>query len=210
MVCTFAALFVLAVMPIRAKVTATRFAQNPLITVTSSTSLGNNVNGPTLIRVPAWVKHPLGRYYLYFAHHRGEFVRMAYANSLVGPWKIYEPGVQHVRDTAFDRPDKSVSSGLYTHVASPEAYVDNNKKRILLWSHGFWTEGKTPPNPGDPRPWLQQNSYGQFTQVAESEDGIHFKSHTAITKESYLRVFPYGATFMAWRGSAFCCARRIH
>lgn len=25
---------------------------------------GENINGPSLIRVPAWVKNPLGRYYL--------------------------------------------------------------------------------------------------------------------------------------------------
>jgi hypothetical protein len=159
--------------------------------------LGDNVNGPSLIRVPAWVKRPLGRYYLYFGHHRGEFLRMAYADSLVGPWKIYEPGVQHVRDTAFDRPDRGGPGDMYTHVASPEAYVDNKEKRILLWSHGFWTEGKTPPttNRENTTVWLKQNQYGQFTQVAESEDGIHFKSHSAITRESYLRVFPYRDSF---------------
>ena len=25
---------------------------------------GENINGPSLIRVPSWVKNPLGRYYL--------------------------------------------------------------------------------------------------------------------------------------------------
>ena len=30
---------------------------------------GENINGPSLIRVPSWVKNPLGRYYLYVAHH---------------------------------------------------------------------------------------------------------------------------------------------
>jgi hypothetical protein len=39
-----------------------RFTQNPLVTVDMSVSLGNNVNGPTVIRVPDWVDHPLGRY----------------------------------------------------------------------------------------------------------------------------------------------------
>ncbi|MBI2946207.1 MAG: hypothetical protein HYY23_01070, partial [Verrucomicrobia bacterium] len=40
---------------------------------------GNNINGPSLIRVPGWVKSPLGRYYLYFAHHSGQYIRLAYA-----------------------------------------------------------------------------------------------------------------------------------
>src|SRR5262245_50142219 len=35
-------------------VTATRIAQNPLITINSSRTLGDNVNGPAIIRVPSW------------------------------------------------------------------------------------------------------------------------------------------------------------
>jgi hypothetical protein len=54
----------------RPSVTAVRLAQNPLITVDSSPTLGDNVNGPSVIRVPAWLQHPLGRYYAYFGHHK--------------------------------------------------------------------------------------------------------------------------------------------
>src|SRR3954462_9351030 len=78
-----------------------RLSQNPLITVASSPTLGGNVNGPTIIRVPAWIERPLGTYYMYFANHMGDFVRMAYADAVEGPCHIYEPGVLHVRDTAF-------------------------------------------------------------------------------------------------------------
>ena len=88
--------------------TATRFLQNPLITVDSSPSLGGNVNGPTVIRVPDWVERPLGRYYMYFANHVGAFIRLAYADDITGPWRIHEPGVLHVRDTAFYRPQPDV------------------------------------------------------------------------------------------------------
>ena len=45
-------------------VRVTRFATNPLVTVKSSSTLGGNVNGPTVIRVPDWVERPLGRYYM--------------------------------------------------------------------------------------------------------------------------------------------------
>ena len=31
---------------------------------------------PSLIRVPSWVKNPLGKYYLYFAHHTGKYIRL--------------------------------------------------------------------------------------------------------------------------------------
>ena len=86
------------------EVRASRLRQNPLITVDSSRSLGDNVNGPSIIRVPSWVHQPLGRYYLYFAHHKGHHIRLAYADAIAGPWKVHEPGVVQVRDTAFFRP----------------------------------------------------------------------------------------------------------
>ena len=45
--------------------------------------IGTNINGPSLIRVPAQVwPQPLGRYYLYFSHHKGAFIRLAYADDL--------------------------------------------------------------------------------------------------------------------------------
>lgn len=34
-----------------------RFATNPLITSASSPTLGENINGPSVIRVPSWL-HP--------------------------------------------------------------------------------------------------------------------------------------------------------
>lgn len=54
-----------------AAISAVRFSENPLITVSSSPSVGDNVNGPSIIRIPPWIKKPLGRYYMYFAHHKG-------------------------------------------------------------------------------------------------------------------------------------------
>jgi hypothetical protein len=53
----------------------------------------NNINGPSLIRTPDWLPGRKGRYYLYFAHHKGKHIRMAYADELQGPWQLYRPGV---------------------------------------------------------------------------------------------------------------------
>ena len=179
-----------------ARVTARRLPQNPLITTRTSASLGDNINGPTVIRVPPWVKQPLGRYYMYFAHHMGAFIRLAYADRIEGPWKIYEPGVLPVRDTAFFRPQPDPPENLenfYTHVASPEIYVDTTRQRLILWFHGWYTDGQRWPV-GEPaaREWARQHGYGQYTQVAESSDGMHFDVRPAISKTSYLRVFPHG------------------
>lgn len=181
------------------EVRTTRLGQNPLVTVDTSPSLGGNVNGPTVIRVPEWVDRPLGRYYMYFANHMGEFIRLAYADSLAGPWRVHEPGVLHVRDTAFYRPQpdpKETLADFYTHVASPEILVDPARKRLVMWVHGWSTNGERWPNdPVKARAWATQAGYGQFTQAAESTDGIHFETRPPITKLSYLRVFQHGGYF---------------
>ena len=175
---------------------AERFSVNPLLTVESSPSLGGNVNGPTVIRVPDWVENPLGRYYMYFANHMGEFVRLAYADTLTGPWRIHEPGVLHVRETALYRlqPDPpGPRADFYTHVASPEIFVDHERQRLLMWFHGWWTNGERWPDTlPAARAWAREHGYGQFTQVAESADGLQFTARPTITRTSYLRVFEQG------------------
>jgi hypothetical protein len=158
-----------------------RLKENPLITTRTSKSLGTNVNGPTVIRVPDWVKNPLGRYYMYFANHMGEFIRLAYADAITGPWKIYEPGVLHVRDTAMFRPGpdpKETLEDFYTHVAStgnpdrsrPQAVRDVvsrlvDRRRELARSI-----------PSVARAWAQKKGYSQFTQSATSVDGLQFQA----------------------------------
>jgi hypothetical protein len=185
--------------PAARQVRATRFPQNPLITVASSPSLGGNVNGPTVIRVPDWVDRPLGRYYMYFANHMGTFIRLAYADVLAGPWRVHEPGVLDVRDTAFFRPQPDPTETLadfYTHVASPEVFVDPVRRRVVLWVHGWWTNGERwPADSIKARAWANEHGYGQFTQAGESGDGLRFEVRPAITKSSYLRVFDYDGYF---------------
>jgi hypothetical protein len=193
------AAFLLAIALQGAEMSAARFSENPLITVLSSPSVGDNLNGPSIIRVPQWVKEPLGRYYMYFAHHKGQHIRLAYADSVRGPWKVYEPGVLKVSKTAFFRPQPDPVNSpefAYTHVASPEIYVDNAHKKILMWVHGMWTEGQRwPEAPVEARQFLQSHGYAQYTQSAESTDGLNFEMRPAITKQSYLRVFKRGGQF---------------
>jgi hypothetical protein len=184
-----------------AVVTAVRMNENPLVTIQSSPSLGDDIDGPTVIRVPSWVEHPLGRYYMYFAHHMGAFIRLAYADAITGPWTVYEPGVLQVRDTAFFRPQPDPVENLenfYTHVASPEIHVDEANTRLVMWFHGWWTEGAMWPV-GEPaaRAWARSHGYGQYTQAATSTDGVHFRATPPITQTSYLRVFPFGGYFYA-------------
>ena len=58
---------------------------------------GENINGPSLIRLPDWIStrdraDPSAVYYLYFAHHSGDYIRMAWASELSGPWTLYQTG----------------------------------------------------------------------------------------------------------------------
>jgi len=194
------------------EVSAARFSENPLVTVSSSPSVGDNLNGPSIIRVPPWIKKPLGRYYMYFAHHKGQHIRLAYADSLRGPWKVYEPGVLNVSATAFFRPQPDPANSpefVYTHVASPEIYVDSPHKKILMWVHGMWTEGQRwPEEPVAALKWLQSQGYSQYTQSAESVDGLNFEMRPAITKQSYA-CSSAEANSTAWPAWVKCCAPRI-
>jgi hypothetical protein len=73
--------------------TAQRLAHRPIITVDNSLRLQRlakieghiYINGPSMILVPGWVENPLGKYYLYFSHHKGDFIRLAYGDMPEGP-----------------------------------------------------------------------------------------------------------------------------
>jgi hypothetical protein len=78
-----------------------RLAGNPIIRPHQDGRMGGNVQGPSLIRVPNWIANPLGRYYLYFADHKGAYIRLAYADRLEGPWRTHEPGSLQLAESLF-------------------------------------------------------------------------------------------------------------
>ena len=149
--------------------TVTRNEHNPLITPESNISIGENINGPSIILVPSWVEKPLGKYYMYFAHHHGDYIRLAYANVLAGPWTIYEPGTLNLRDL----------KTFKDHIASPDVHVDGKAKEIRMYFHGTTDRG------------------GQETGVAFSKDGIVFKASDKILGTYYFRVFEWRGHFFA-------------
>ncbi len=81
--------------------TVRRFVENPIITPELSPGIGINIQGPSLIRVPSCIPNPLGKYYLYFADHKGSYIRLAYADELAGPWTVHEPGTLHLEQSHF-------------------------------------------------------------------------------------------------------------
>jgi hypothetical protein len=43
----------------------------------------------------------LGKYYLYFADHKGRYIRLADADDIAGPWTIHPPGSLHLEQSGF-------------------------------------------------------------------------------------------------------------
>ncbi len=122
-----------------------------------------NINGPSLIRVPAWIAEPLGRYYLYFAHHGGKYIRLAYADAVEGPWTIHAPGALRLEQTA-----------ALGHIASPDVHIDEDRRQIRMYFHGK-QDGQPP----------------QVSYVATSADGLRFVASPAVLGPFYFRVWQH-------------------
>ena len=186
-------------------VTITRMMDKPIIGPDLHPSIGENIQGPSLIRVPDWVENPLGNYYLYFADHKGRYIRLAYADELTGPWQVHAPGTLPIEESFFAPTPPPITdeqlaeltaarsgvSGLGSpvshdlaleftmpHIASPDVHVDHEREMIIMYYHGL--EGPA----------------FQHTRVATSADGINFLAQEENLGRSYFRVFKHdGMTY---------------
>lgn len=147
-----------------------RLGNGPIIRPHMDDRMGDNINGPSLIRAPDWITKPLGKYYLYFGHHDGRYIRLATADDLAGPWRMHQPGVLPL--------DQSLFAG---HIASPDVLVDQTTQRIRLYYHGA-------PEPSR----LNQE---QFTRAAISADGLHFEAREEVLGRPYMRTIRIGEFF---------------
>lgn len=148
---------------------AQRFPANPLITPDTPGVTSHNINGPSLLRVPDWIPQPLGRYYLYFADHRGQRIHLAYANDPQGPWTVHPPGTLRLDQTA-----------CVDHIASPDVHVDPQRRQIIMYFHGVPAEKN-----------------GQKSYVATSPDGLNFTASPQVLGPFYFRVFQHRGWFYA-------------
>jgi hypothetical protein len=165
----------------------TYLVDGPIISADAFPQLGGNVNGPSLIRCPDWIAQPRARYLLYFAHHEGHSIRLALSDHLQGPWRLHQPSPLHLSDSHFaqESPDLDAldpearafiergEDGNYPHIASPEAWVDHERREIRLYYHGRLDNGL------------------QRTRVAVSKDGLNFIARKQILATSYLRLFTH-------------------
>jgi len=179
------------------RISISRLSDGPIIASGIHPSIGENIQGPTAVRVPDWVENPLGRYYLYFADHKGLYIRLAYADELTGPWQIHAPGSLQIDESYFltDRPMVSPqelneavaareASGVQfshdfvtelttPHIASPDIQIDEENKQFIMYYHGLAGLGR------------------QFSRVATSADGINFTAQPQNLGRSYMRAFQH-------------------
>ncbi len=177
-----------------------RVSANPIVRPQMEASIGTNINGPSMIRVPDWVEDRLGDYYLYFAHHKGAFIRLAWASHPEGPWTVHAPGSLRLEESLFlaEVPDPATLSeearrryeaavarnpeNAIPHIASPDAVVDEERREIRLYYHGILPNGR------------------QATRVAVSRDGLRFEAREEVLTQPYLRVF-------RWQGHVYGLAK---
>jgi len=184
-------------------VRVTRLLDRPVISPGIHPSIGENIQGPSVIQVPEWVENRLGKYYMYFADHKGSYIRLAYSDSITGPWQIYAPGSLQIGESYFlteapfvsdatlremqaDREARGVRIAhdlrtelTSTHIASPDVHVDNENRRIIMYYHGLAAPGS------------------QHSRVATSADGIHFTAQPQNLGRTYMRAFKHaGMTYV--------------
>lgn len=177
-----------------------RLVDRPIIAPGMDVRMGANIEGPSLIRTPDWLPGRMGRYYLYFADHKGDYIRLAYADRLEGPWKVHAPGSLQLAQsglptTAPDATPEAVASlqplggaadrappgtpgvpaplddATLPHLASPDVHVDEANRRIVMYFHGLG------------------GFNDQFSKAAVSPDGVRFETVTGRIGPSYMRVF---------------------
>jgi len=153
--------------------------EGPIIGPHMDTRMGDNINGPSLIRAPEGLPNRLVGFYLYVADHTGSYIRLAVADQLFGPWQTHEPGALQLSQTAFpasvDEFDPQLGPAqkqghVYPHIASPDAVVDQDRRQIRLYFHGQLYDGR------------------QVSRLATSSDGINFEADEEILSTSYLRM----------------------
>ena len=179
-----------------------RLLDRPIISPELHPSIGLNIQGPSLIRTPDWIEDRLGDYYLYFADHKGRYIRLAYADRLTGPWTVYPPGSlqldascflteppavtpeqlaqfeRRVKEAGITLSHDLLSEITTPHIASPDVHVDPSRRQIIMYFHGLDGVGT------------------QLTRVATSPDGIMFNARPEVLGRSYMRVFDHdGMTY---------------
>lgn len=182
----------------------TRLIDHPIVGPDTHPSIGHNIQGPSMVRAPQWLTGAPGRYLLYFADHKGSYIRLAFADEVVGPWTVHAPGSLQLADSGFlteppeatdeeldhlgalyqevlgtsSLPHGMLEEATTPHIASPDVLVDDEQRQFVMYFHGLEALG-----------W-------QLTRAAVSSDGIGFTALPEILGRPYFRAFRWdGQTY---------------
>lgn len=152
-----------------------RLPNNPIITppMIENDSIVN-INGPCLIKAPRWLPHQLGKYYLYFANHRGPQIHLAYADNLMGPWHVVNKDPLSIDEVAMANEE---NTDRKSHVASPDIYIDETNHIIRMYFH------------------FRLPKLGHVSSIAFSADGLNFSVQAGTIGKTYLRHFIHNDYF---------------
>ncbi len=197
---------------------AERIGSAPLIEGVGEERGYVNINGPTVIRVPDWVTKPMGRYYMYFAHHKGSYIRLAYADSPAGPWTVHDGGVLTLAESGFPVEMHGTESGsllslfkeFSLHVARDFLLLvyrvsvldpEERAARGISAAANKATHVASPEiviDNGAQRILMYYHGYnregGQSSRLASSSDGLTFEPLGTQVFSTYLRGFEHRGT----------------
>lgn len=159
---------------------------------------GEDINFPTVIRVPDWITSdrradPSAVYYMYFAHHLGEYIRLAWATDVEGPWHLHRvdaaaaPGTRGVLDLG---PDLAIPLDhgivLDMSLGAPEVAIDEVGRRIIMYF-------RAQPTVDGVRPVTVK------ALAAVSDSGLDFSAgiQPVLLGRGYFRVFAHDGQLYA-------------
>jgi len=149
-------------------------------------SIGENIQAPSLIKVLEPIDDPFEKDYLYFANHTGLYIRLAYTDDLVGPWKAHAPDSLHIKDSHFAQAPPAIAedrlaelvalritSGASVshdyaeeltepHIASLDVHSGAAHKKIIMHYHPH------------------KNAALQHPRIGTSDSGIDFSATAKI------------------------------
>lgn len=197
-----------------------RVGTDPLLIDVAQEHGYSNICCQAVIQVPDWVQNALGRYYLYFSHHKGSYIRLAYGDSPVGPWMIHKGGVLPLAQSGLPTSpnvqgeDEGVLKALWRDFELPVI----RDFLIMSWrirvsgqaarrARGISASANTAPHIASPeivadhesrRILMFYHGYdrrgGQSSRIAESPDGLSFHALDQEIFGVYLRHFQHRET----------------
>jgi len=138
----------------------------------SNKFIGENINGPALLKVSKYHRKIINyKFLLFFSHHEGDFIRLMGSNSPIGPWIILP--IQILKN--------NINIDFHDHIASPDVHGNLIKDKIIIFFHS-----------------REIGSRKQLTFKSELKN--IFDSEPKVEKTNlpfYARIFKYKKVFYA-------------